>query len=213
MVPPAAASDEPPGRSPAGTTAEPKGREAVEAALIDAAAELLAERGPDVGVREIASRAGVNHGQIHHYFGSKDALVAAAVRQLAVEHLDNATARARGGALPPPLSLEADDGYWRAVLRLLLDGRLDLAAIEVDEGLSVPRRALLALAAAEGDDQPTTELKARTAASTALQLAWAVLEDFVCLQLDVADDERERVRAFIAGLSVRVLAPLDGLDA
>ena len=198
--------------TPAAPAAEPKGREAVEAALVDAAAELLAERGPDVGVREIAARAGVNHGQIHHYFGSKDALVAAAMRELAVEHHDNATARAGGGALPPPLSLEADDGYWRAVLRLLLDGRLDLAATEVDEGVSVPRRALDALAEADGDEAASTELKARMAASTALQLGWAVLEDFVGLQLDVAPDERERVRAFIARLSVRVLAPIDGLD-
>jgi AcrR family transcriptional regulator len=53
-----------------------------KAALIDAVIHLLAERSAaDISVRDAAARAGVNHGLVHRYFGSKDDLVRAAIRQ------------------------------------------------------------------------------------------------------------------------------------
>ena len=190
--------------------AGPKGREAVEAALVRAAADVLAEEGPrNAGLREIAKRAEVNHGQVHHYFGSKDALLRAAMRHLALEHFTNATARAHGGSLPAPLTLTEDARYWQAVIRLVLDGELDIARIEVDEDISVPRRALHTLAHALGQDEPDLELKSRVAASVALQLAWAALEEFVFAVTDVEPDEEAAVRAHVANVSVRILAPLD----
>ena len=177
-----------------------------------AAGDVLAEQGPRAAsVRDIAQRAGVNHGQVHHYFGGKDALVRAAMGQLAAEHFANATERAAGGALPPPLTLGEDDRYWQAIIRLVLDGHLDVARIEVDEGVSVPRRALQALAEAKGLPEADTDLKVRVAASVVLQLAWAALEDFVCAVTDVDDTERATVRAAIANLSVGLLMPWDGL--
>jgi len=43
---------------------------------VRAAGELLGSKAPhDISGREIAERAGVNYGLIHHYFGGKDALV------------------------------------------------------------------------------------------------------------------------------------------
>ncbi len=189
---------------------EPKGRLAVQAALIAAAADMLAEEGPrNAGLREIAKRAGVNHGQVHHYFGSKRALLRAAMQHLAAEHYDNATARARGGALPPPLTLGEDNRYWKAVIRLVLDGDLDIARIEVDDDISVPQRALHALADAAGLAEPDVALKARVATSIALQLAWVALEEFVFTVTEVTDDERAAVRDHVAAMSVRVLAPID----
>jgi AcrR family transcriptional regulator len=57
------------------TAGPKKGREAAEWSLIDAAARLLYDRA-DAGIsgRELARRAGVNYGLIHHYFGSKEAV-------------------------------------------------------------------------------------------------------------------------------------------
>ena len=53
-----------------------RGRAASEKALLEAAMACFAECGPnDVSVRAIAECAGVNHGLVHHYFGSKAGLV------------------------------------------------------------------------------------------------------------------------------------------
>lgn len=185
---------------------EPKGRAAVEAALVEAAASLLAEVGPrQAGVREIAARAKVNHGQVHHYFGSKRNLLLAAMRHLADEHYTNATARAGGGPVPPPLTLAEDDRYWQAVIRTVLDGDLELATVEVADDRSVPLRALRALAEAHGLADPDLDLKARVAPIVALQLAWVALEPFVFAVTEVRDDEAAAVRRHVANLSMALL--------
>jgi AcrR family transcriptional regulator len=54
-----------------------------EKRLIDASIELLLERPfKDVGVRDIALRADVNHGFVHTWFGSKEDLFIAALKQV-----------------------------------------------------------------------------------------------------------------------------------
>lgn len=59
---------------------EPPRARSTRDALLDAAVELFAERGPaSVSIRDIARHAGVNHGLIHRHFGSKDDLLAEAI--------------------------------------------------------------------------------------------------------------------------------------
>ncbi len=80
----------PPGPSPAG----PAGDGARERLLV-AAVALLAERGPaSVSLRDVARRAGVNLGLIHRHFGSRDALVAAALEQGSLDLYPGAAAAA-----------------------------------------------------------------------------------------------------------------------
>ena len=58
----------------------PSGRAAVMDAILDAATELFADRGPNaVTVRSIAERAGINHALVHRYFGTKEDLIGAVV--------------------------------------------------------------------------------------------------------------------------------------
>ena len=71
----------------------PLGRDAVREALVLATTELIVERGLSMSVREIAARAGVNHGLVHTYFGSKDGLLSAA--------FDEINARAAAGCECP----------------------------------------------------------------------------------------------------------------
>ncbi len=147
--------------------ASTRGRQSVEPALVQAAGEILAEVGPHaMSVRDVARRAGVNHGQVHHYFGSKEAL-----------------------------SLAADEQYWKAVIRLVIEGELDIARIEVDEGTSVPRHALGVLTRRRGLDVPDLDAKTAVAVSAALQLGWVALEQFLFLIADVTPDEQEQVRS------------------
>lgn len=174
----------------------------VEEALIEAAANALADVGPRVmSVRSVAAAAGVNHGQVHHYFGGKQGLVTAAMRRLAQEHLAAALTRWGDAALPPPGRLREDDRYVRAVMRTVLDGDMETALLEIREGISVPRRILAATAAKQGRDEPTTEAKAALIASFALELAWAGLEPFFLELVDVRDDEVDDIADLVMRIS------------
>ena len=65
-----------------------RGRKNVEKRLIDSAAFLVSSVGPNqLTIRDIADHAGVNHAQIHHYFGGKKGLLVATYKQLAFEHV------------------------------------------------------------------------------------------------------------------------------
>lgn len=65
----------------------PTGRDAVRAAVLENAAQLFAERGPTAtSVRDIAERAGINHGLIFRHFGAKENLVAAVLDHLGEQH-------------------------------------------------------------------------------------------------------------------------------
>jgi hypothetical protein len=75
-----------------------------------------------------------------------------------------------------------------------MEGDLELAGLEVDEGISVPRRALDTLMTRLEISDTDLDFKAKFAAIAALQLGWAALEDFVLLISDVDESEREAVR-------------------
>jgi len=109
----------------------PRGREAVRAALINAAAYCFANRGiKATSVREIAARAHVNHGLIHRHFGSKDQLLRELLCDLSTrvdQHLNDLCV---DEVTPPPSELlptilmgTREVGlHWRVVLRALLEG-------------------------------------------------------------------------------------------
>ena len=171
------------------------GNDSVKEALVSAAAEMLGEVGPRaLSVRNIANRAGVNHGQVHHYFGGKRGLLEAAMRHLALGHYEHSLALAGGAELPPALSLAEDTGYWRAVCQVVMDGDLALARIEVDEDISVPRRVLSSVQQRLGASDDDLALKARFAAMAAMQLGWVAFEDFMLLLADVPPEQRETLR-------------------
>ncbi|MBV9593311.1 MAG: TetR/AcrR family transcriptional regulator [Actinobacteria bacterium] len=70
--------------------------------VLDAAREVLAERGSDACIEEIAARAGVGIGTVYRHFGGKDALVDELLR-VAIEQVshaaDAALRREDGGGL------------------------------------------------------------------------------------------------------------------
>ena len=177
-----------------------RGSDGVKAALIDAACDGLAELGPRaLSTRELAQRAGVNHGQIHHYFGGKRGLLRAAMASLAAEHWRNSLARAEGGPIPPALSLAEDTRYWRATARAVIEGDLDLARVEIDEGFSVPRRAIEALREEMGTADDDLDFKAQAALLIATQLGYVAFEEFAMLLADVPERDRDALRERVKG--------------
>lgn len=184
-----------------------RGIDAVRSALITAAAEMLSDAGPKaVSVREVARRAGVNHGQVHHYFGGKRGLLVAAMRKLASDHFINMNALAGGDPIPPVFSLAEDTSYWRAICQVMMEGDLELARIEVDEDISVPRRALRSAMERYDIADDDLDFKSRFAAIAALQLGWVALEDFIMLISDVDERDREEVRQRVKTLIERSIS-------
>jgi AcrR family transcriptional regulator len=65
-------------------TGEIETREARRSQLVEAAAETLVERGVEATrFRDVAEQAGVSIGLLQHYFGSRDALIEAAIESVA----------------------------------------------------------------------------------------------------------------------------------
>lgn len=110
--------------------AKPRGREQVRSAVLDATSALVAERGPDgFSVREIATRAGINHALVHRHFGTK----ADVLEQMLAADAEVVAAAVMGSGLPTSgsaapdvvaelLDLLADrPSYWRTLVHAVLD--------------------------------------------------------------------------------------------
>ena len=182
--------------APSGRTPPAQGRDAVRAALLDAAAALFSARGPaSVSVRDIAAQAGVNHGLVHRHFGSKQALVAGVLERGAREIAALvAGSEWKAGALGAVFSAAAArDAYWRLLARALLDGArphelqhdFPTGRLLVETFRERRRSGTLA---AEFDP------KLVAAGTMALGLGWLLFEPFVFAATGLDEGERDAVR-------------------
>ena len=81
----------------------PYGRDEVRRAVLDAAGALVAERGPDgFSVREVATRAGVNHALVHRHFGTKAEVLEAVLAEEAAAVVEAVAAAALPTTGSPP---------------------------------------------------------------------------------------------------------------
>jgi AcrR family transcriptional regulator len=104
---------------------QPRGREAVRDALIDAAERLCAEQSPgQVSVRQIAAEAGVNQGQVHHYFGSKEALIAATMERIEAALIDRIDSAGPDAGLSGLVEVAVDrPAFVRMIAWIVIEGR------------------------------------------------------------------------------------------
>jgi AcrR family transcriptional regulator len=176
-----------PGR-PTARRGAPRGELQVRAALVAAATDLFADRGPSaVTVREIADAARVNHGLVHHYFGSKDGLVTAVLEQLAtqsaaaLEREPTSALYAAGGAI---------ERHGRILAHLLLEGR----AIG-DHKTGFPSMHALIDRYRRASDVSDADARTRVAQVAALVLGWQLFEPFLASAagLDLTEATRSAV--------------------
>ncbi|MFM8625887.1 MAG: TetR/AcrR family transcriptional regulator [Actinomycetota bacterium] len=93
-----------------------------ERRLKDAARKLISERPfTDVGVREIAAEADVNHGFVHTWFGSKNDLLLEVLRDLMVEAAEQTASSPAGAPAIQPFDPVAQQAL-RLVMFLKLEG-------------------------------------------------------------------------------------------
>jgi AcrR family transcriptional regulator len=96
----------------------PTGREQVAAAILEAATDLFAERGPAAtSIRDIATRSKVNHGLIFRHFGTKEQLVGAVLDHLGANLTDLLQSGAGADVVDKAL-----DRQMRVMARTVLDG-------------------------------------------------------------------------------------------
>lgn len=172
-------------------TDQPLGKKAVVAALIEAATGLIIEKGMAVSVREMAARAGVNHGLVHTYFGSKNALIQVAldgINERAAAELDP------DGFPPADLASRRDAEVAKAIARVQLDTNQTPFTSHPVAG---PWRNALARSQPELRDD---EVDAMIAAASALALGWAMYGDQLAATLRIDGASRDDLDAHVFSL-------------
>lgn len=168
---------------------QPAGRAEVEEALLEAAADLVAERGPDaISGRDIAGRAGVNYGLLHHYFGPKTVVLNAAMARLRADFIAEYIESEEGDRLSPILDVPKRLVRAAAFAELSPSG-----IIERDEDFPILRRELAAMAEQLGSAPEDPDVQARAAVWVAAQLGWVLFEELLSGAL-VGDGDRHELR-------------------
>ncbi|RZO98459.1 MAG: TetR/AcrR family transcriptional regulator [Gammaproteobacteria bacterium] len=168
-------------------------REDVEQKLIQAASELICDLGPNkITIRDIADHAGVNHGQIHHYFGGKKGLLEATYKQLAFEHVQKLDRRKINiNNLGKESVAKTDPEYFKAIIKAVADEHLELATLEIDEGLSIPRALIQQLKVATKKNVVTSEMKAAVAIACVLEYGLSMMDSYLDVVLDMNKKDKE----------------------
>ena len=175
----------------------PVGREEVAAAVLDAAAELFAERGPAAtSIRDVAARSNVNHGLVFRHFGAKDRLVGAVL-----DHLGSRLTDLFDRDAPAAEIERAVDRHTRVVARALLDG---YPAGELQTSFPNLVR-LLEQVRPRFDDDVSARLAVANA--VALQLGWHLFRPFLVSGLDLGEVGDAALQQSIAAAVARIVEP------
>jgi AcrR family transcriptional regulator len=178
------------------TTAKPIGKDEVSAAVLQAASELFAEKGPAAtSIREVAARAGVNHGLLHRHFGSKRQLLAATLQYLA----DSAAALRESEA--SQTEIEATYEFQaRVMVRSMLDG----FPVEELQQRFPGMEAFLDQVRAGQTDERTARLLA--AHGMALQVGWGLMGPTLRVAFGLQDLDDDQIREAVAKQIAKIVA-------
>jgi TetR/AcrR family transcriptional regulator, repressor for neighboring sulfatase len=178
------------------TTAKPIGKDEVSAAVLQAASELFAEKGPaGTSIREVATRAGVNHGLLHRHFGSKRQLLAATLQHLA----DSAAILRQSGA--PQAELEA---AYEFQARVMVRSTLDGFPVEQLQQRFPGMEAFLKQVQAEHSDDRAARLLA--AHGMALQIGWGLMGPTLRVAFGLQDLDDTEIRMAVAEQISKIVA-------
>jgi TetR/AcrR family transcriptional regulator, repressor for neighboring sulfatase len=178
-------------------TAKPTGKEEVSAAVLLAASELFAEKGPAAtSIREVAARAGVNHGLLHRHFGSKRQLLAATLQYLA----DSAAELRESGA-----SAEQLEAVYEFQARVMVRSTLDGFPVEELQQRFPGMELFLEQVRTGHSDDRTARLLA--AHGMALQVGWGLFGPTLRVAFGLQDLDDAEIRAAVADQITKIIAP------
>jgi AcrR family transcriptional regulator len=183
-----------PSTTSSATTATTRRAERARAALVEAATRLLPEQAPStISGRDLAAEAGVNYGLIHHYFGSKDAVLGAGLVALREDfigtHDDVASLR---------LLTENPHPYLQALARSHIDYPDTVASVgEFPLGQALVDVVSQRMATAD-EHADESEAKARVIAMVSIQLCYSVFGAALLDATAVGHRERPAVESALA---------------
>ena len=173
------------------------GRDEVVAAILEAASELFAARGPAAtSIRDIAAKSNVNHGLVFRHLGSKEKLVGAVL-----DHLGQRLKELIEADAPAEVIEAALDQQLRVIARAALDG---YPVGELQTTFPNMTRLL--------DDflpRYADENQARLAVGNiiALQLGWRLLGPFLRSALGLGAMTDDEVRTAVGAAVERLAEP------
>jgi AcrR family transcriptional regulator len=187
------------------------------AAVLDAANELFAARGPaSVSVRDIAAAARVNHALVHRHFGPKHKVLQAVLERSArgMATVTDRVTEARAGMEAVFNAAVEHQNYWRALARAVLDGesarglQRDFPTINRLTAMLMRERTQ----AHPDRDQSAVALESSVvvAVFSALILGWTLFEPFLIVATGLDRYKLEKVRTWIVHVFQSIVdAPLD----
>ncbi|PIB76412.1 TetR/AcrR family transcriptional regulator [Mycobacterium celatum] len=175
----------------------PVGREQVVPAILDAASDLFAERGPAAtSIRDIAARSKVNHGLVFRHFGTKERLVGAVLDHLGASLTELVADRASAEEVD-----RAVDRHLRVMARTLLDG--------YPAGQLQTRFPNVALLLEQVQPRHDSDRSARLAVANAvaMQLGWRLFEPFLRSAAGIDDMSDDSLKQAVGAEIARILEP------
>jgi AcrR family transcriptional regulator len=164
------------------------------AAIVGAATDLIARKGPDgFGLAELGARAGVSFGLIHRYFGGKTGLLKEVLRQPFTRQLARVLDLYERGAArrgPEPLldslfeAQRRNPRYVRLLAWGLLSGLLTADVFAADRA---PIERLLALHREAARPPRSVDARAVSALALTATLGFALFQPLLAALLDVDD--------------------------
>lgn len=171
----------------------PHGEQEVRRALVEAGRALFCERGVrGVTVKEVARTARVNHGLVHHYFGSKDGLVSAVLDDLAHRAAEEIASYQPPGPFVVPGG--AVEQHGRLLGHLVLEGTDPRTLMRDFPGM----RSMVERMRARGVDDETARRHAVQAC--ALVLGWQFFGEFLVTAADLDADDQPLLEDALARL-------------
>jgi len=174
-------------------------------AVLDAATELIADRGPRaVTVRAIAERAGVNHALVHRYFGTKEDLIVAVIAREVASFRGLADADGDPQAIFMRLlrALSEREVYVRFLARAILDG-YRTGDLRPDLGLFRGVMSVVGGQLPGGAD--TRQVRLAVAALGSMALGWRIFGSFLTAGLGLDTMDPEQLDASIDGFILAMM--------